>query len=74
MKIDEIRGKTDGELEFELKNLEKELFGLRFKGATENSANPSRIREARRAIARIKTIMNQRAIELGSKTRGQEPR
>lgn len=70
MKIDEIRGKTDGELEFELKNLEKELFGLRFKSATEASANPSRIREARRAVARIKTILNERA----SQTRGQEPR
>jgi ribosomal protein L29 len=46
MKIDEIRGKTDGELEFELKNLEKELFGLRFKASTEHSANPSRISEA----------------------------
>jgi large subunit ribosomal protein L29 len=70
MKIDEIRGKTDGELEFELKNLEKELFGLRFKASTEHSANPSRISEARRAVARIKTILHERA----SKIRGQEPR
>lgn len=70
MKIDEIRGKTDGELEFELKNLEKELFGLRFKASTEHSANPSRINEARRAVARIKTILHERA----SKIRGQEPR
>jgi large subunit ribosomal protein L29 len=70
MKIDEIRGKTDGELEFELKGLQKELFGLRFKSATEASANPSRIREARRAVARIKTILNERA----GQTRGQEPR
>jgi large subunit ribosomal protein L29 len=70
MKIDDIRGKTNGELEFELKNLEKELFGLRFKGATEASANPSRIREARREVARIKTILHERA----SKIRGQEPR
>ena len=70
MKIDDIRGKTNGELEFELKNLEKELFSLRFKASTEASANPSRIREARREVARIKTILHERA----SKIRGQEPR
>lgn len=70
MKIDEIRGKTNGELEFELKNLEKELFSLRFKASTEASANPSRISEARREVARIKTILHERA----SKIRGQEPR
>ncbi|MCC7011948.1 MAG: 50S ribosomal protein L29 [Planctomycetes bacterium] len=70
MKIDEIRGKTDGELEFELKGLTKELFDLRFKTATENSANPSRIREARRSVARIHTILHERS----NKIRGQEPR
>jgi large subunit ribosomal protein L29 len=70
LKIDEIRGKTDGELEFELKNLEKELFSLRFKSTTENSANPSRIREARRAVARIKTILNQRVHAAGAKNGG----
>jgi large subunit ribosomal protein L29 len=70
MKIDDIRGKTNGELEFELKNLEKELFSLRFKASTEASANPSRINEARREVARIKTVLHERA----SKIRGQEPR
>jgi large subunit ribosomal protein L29 len=70
MKIDEIRGKTDGELSFELDKLKKELFDLRFKSGTENSANPSRISEARRAIARINTILHERT----TKIRGQEPR
>ena len=70
MKIDEIRGKNDGELEFELKNLKQELFDLRFKSGTENSANPSRISEARRAVARIKTILHERATHI----RGQEQR
>ena len=70
MKIDEIRGKTDSELEFDLKGLEKELFNLRFKSATEASANPSRIREARRDVALIKTVL----IERSNKIRGQEPR
>jgi len=70
MKIDEIRGKTQSELEYELANLQKELFDLRFKSATEASANPSRISEARRAIARVKTILHERT----HKIRGQEPR
>ena len=70
MKIDEIRGKTDSELEFELKHLKRELFDLRFKSASLTSPNPSRMREARRAVARINTILHERA----HKIRGQEPR
>lgn len=70
MKIDEIRSKRDSELEYDLGNLKKELFGLRFKQAAETSANPSRIRVLRREIARITTIMRERK----HKIRGQEPR
>jgi large subunit ribosomal protein L29 len=71
MKIDEIRGKTQAELEFELDKLRRELFDLRFKAATETSANPSRIREARREVARIHTILHERK---RSEARGQESR
>ena len=70
MKIDETRSKKDSELEFDLANLKKELFGLRFKATTETSANPSRIRTLRRDIARIKTVVRERAQNI----RGQEPR
>jgi large subunit ribosomal protein L29 len=70
MKIDEIRSKRDSELDYDLGNLKKELFGLRFKQAAETSANPSRIRVIRREIARINTIMKERK----TKIRGQEPR
>jgi large subunit ribosomal protein L29 len=70
MKIDEIRGKPDAELEFELGNLKQELFGLRFKMATESSANPAKIRILRRSIAQLKTVLHERA----GKIRGQEPR
>jgi large subunit ribosomal protein L29 len=70
MKTVEIRGKTDSELEYELKQLEKELFDRRFRAATETSADPSRIREVRRTIARIHTIRHERANSI----RGQEPR
>jgi large subunit ribosomal protein L29 len=70
MKIEETRSKRDSELEFDLANLKKELFGLRFKATTETSANPSRIRTLRREIARIKTVVHERAKQI----RGQEPR
>lgn len=62
MKIDAIQGKTDAELEYDLGNMKKELFELRFKNATESSANPSRIRELRRGIARIKTVLHERGL------------
>jgi large subunit ribosomal protein L29 len=70
MKIDEIRGKTDDELDFDLAGAKKSLFDLRFKSATETSANPARIRELRRAIARMNTVLHERR----TKIRGQEPR
>jgi large subunit ribosomal protein L29 len=70
MKIDEIRSKTDTELEFDSAKLKKELFGLRFKSATETSNNPARIRSLRRGLARIQTILHERKTGL----RGQEPR
>jgi large subunit ribosomal protein L29 len=70
MKIDEIRGKADSELTFELAKLKKEVFDLRFKSSTETSGKSGRIREARRAVARINTILHERA----HKIRGQEPR
>jgi len=70
MKIEEVRGKTDAELEFDLEELKKELFELRFKGATDTSNNPARIKTIRRAIARIETVANERKTGI----RGQEPR
>ena len=70
MKIEETRSKTNSELEFDLANIKKELFGLRFKASTDSSTNPSRIRTLRREIARIKTLVHERAMKI----RGQEPR
>jgi large subunit ribosomal protein L29 len=70
MKIEEIRGKTDSELDYELGRMQEELFGLRFKAATETSANPARIEGLRRALARIRTVLHERATGI----RGQEPR
>ena len=62
MKTDEIRGKTNYELGKEFMKLEKELFDLRFKSATQSIPNPARIREVRRLLARIQTILNERAL------------
>ena len=70
MKSAEVRGKTDNELDFDLEQLQKELFDRRFKSATEASANPARIRQVRRAIARIHTVRHERQHHI----RGQEPR
>ena len=49
MKIEEIRSKTDSELEFDLKGLKKELFDLRFKAAIESVGNTSSPVERSRA-------------------------
>lgn len=63
MKVNELREKTDTELQEEIGALKVELFNLRFQLATGQLENPMRIREVRKAIARCKTILRQR--ELG---------
>jgi large subunit ribosomal protein L29 len=68
--IEEVRSKTDSELEFDVEAMKKELFEKRFRGATETSADPARIRVVRRSIARIQTVLHERQKGI----RGQEPR
>ena len=51
------------ELEKELSELKSELFKLRFSLATNGLDNPMRIREVRREIARVKTILRKRELE-----------
>ena len=70
MNVEEVRSKTDAELEFELENEKKELFDLRFRRATETVTNPCRINELRRSIARMNTVVHERATGI----RGQEKR
>lgn len=60
MKIEEVRSKTDSELNYDKNNMQKELFDLKFRSATETTQNPSRIRVLRRAIARVNTILVER--------------
>ena len=60
MKAEDIRAKTADELKDQLADLRKEAFNLRFQGASGQLENTARVREVRRDIARIKTIINQR--------------
>ncbi|MGH6779621.1 MAG: 50S ribosomal protein L29 [Bradyrhizobium sp.] len=56
MKTDDIRRMTSDQMEDAILDLKKERFNLRFQRATGQLENTSRLREARRDIARIKTI------------------
>ena len=53
--------KTDDQLQQQLGDLKREQFNLRFQAATNQLEKPSRVREVRRTIARIKTLQHQRA-------------
>jgi large subunit ribosomal protein L29 len=59
-KITDLKAKTDDQLLEELGNLKREAFNLRFQAATSQMEKPSRVREVRRDIARIKTLQNER--------------
>ncbi|MGH7014970.1 MAG: 50S ribosomal protein L29 [Stellaceae bacterium] len=61
MKAADTRHKTDDELRGELEQLAKEAFNLRFQRASGQLENNARVRQVRRDIARIKTIMGERA-------------
>ena len=57
MKIADIRTKTADELADELERLKKEQFNLRFQKATGQLENTARVRQVRRDIARIQTVI-----------------
>jgi large subunit ribosomal protein L29 len=59
MKIEDIRAMSPDQLDDAVLNLKKERFNLRFQRATGQLENTSRMREARRDIARIKTVAAQ---------------
>jgi large subunit ribosomal protein L29 len=60
MKASEHRAKTPDELKDQLLSLKKEQFNLRFQRATQQLEKTGRVREVRREIARIKTILGQK--------------
>ena len=66
MKIGEIREHSDDQLETELAALERRLFDLRSQAVTEKIQATSEVGKARRDIARIKTVMHERAVRARS--------
>ncbi|MEN3749189.1 50S ribosomal protein L29 [Sphingomonas sp. HF-S3] len=60
-KATDLRAKSDDQLSDELGNLKREAFNLRFQAATSQLEKPSRVKEVRKDIARIKTLQNERS-------------
>ena len=60
MKVDDIRAMSPDQMDEAVLNLKKERFNLRFQRATGQLENTARMREARRDIARIKTVAAQK--------------
>ena len=60
-KIQDLKTRTDDQLAEQLGELKREQFNLRFQAATNQIEKPSRVREVRRTIARIKTLQTERA-------------
>ena len=61
MDANELREKNPDQLQEELVSLKKEAFNLRFQQATGQIENTARMRQGRRSVARVKTILNQKA-------------
>ena len=59
--IDDLKVRTDDQLQQQLAELKREQFNLRFQAATNQLEKPSRVREVRRTIAQIKTLQSERA-------------
>jgi large subunit ribosomal protein L29 len=70
MKTEEYRGMGDEQLNLTLKEVEKNLFHLRFQSSTERLETPSEITKAKREIARIKTIQRERSLANEKKAAG----
>ena len=62
MKIDKINEMSSPELEKELSELKTELFKLRFSLATNGLDNPMKIKEVKKDIARINTVLTERKL------------
>ncbi len=61
MKAEDVRAKSEDELKEQLLDLRKESFNLRFQSVSGQLENTARVREVRRDLARIKTILNERS-------------
>ena len=63
----DFNGQSDDQLSEQLGQLKREQFNLRFQAATNQLEKPSRVREVRRDIARIKTLQSQRTSAAAAK-------
>ncbi len=63
MRADEIREMGDTDIQARISELEEERFRLKFRSATEPLEDPLRLRWIRRDIARLKTILRERALQ-----------
>jgi large subunit ribosomal protein L29 len=70
--IEELRGKPVVDLKGMVDSTREELFKMRFASTTEPVDHPNKIKDARRKIARIRTILRQREIE-AARTEQQAP-
>ena len=61
--VEELKNKSEAELAKELVAAKKELFNLRFQNATNQLDNTARIKEVRKNIARIQTVITEKAKE-----------
>jgi large subunit ribosomal protein L29 len=66
MKASEIREMSQADLERELSELKSELFKLRFQLATNQLDNPMKLKDVKKSIARVKTIMRENEIKSAS--------
>ncbi len=64
MKTKEVRQFSEAELNLKLRELKGELFNLRFQSATGQLDNPLRIKAVKKDIARIKTIVRERELDI----------
>jgi len=65
MKVKDLRDMNDAELTQKIDDLKGELFNLRFRLVTGQLENPMRINEVRKTIARVKTILRERELNIG---------
>ncbi|MDF7801379.1 50S ribosomal protein L29 [Pontiellaceae bacterium B1224] len=63
MKVNELKEMTSGELEQQLVDIKKEQFNLKLQQVSGQLENPSRMKELRRTVARIKTIQTAKKVE-----------
>ena len=66
MDANDLRGKTPDELRDQLTSLKKEAFNLRFQQATNQLENTARMRQVRRDVARVMTVLNEKAAAAAS--------